>query len=86
MLDLLNALTAAQEIAADPSGRNVKKLAKQIIEDCHGTDLQLVRDYAEFIRENSSRDEREKAAERIVELIEEALSAQEISAKELSAA
>jgi hypothetical protein len=73
-LDLLNALTAAQEIADDPSGRGVRKLAKQIIEDCHGTDLQLVRDCAEVIRETSSRDERGKAADRIIELIEEILS------------
>jgi hypothetical protein len=76
-LDLLNALTAAQEIAADPSGRNVRKLAKQIIEDCSGTELEFVRSYAEEIRETSSRDEREVAALRIVGLIEEELANRE---------
>jgi hypothetical protein len=72
-LDLLNALTAAQEIAADSSGRNVRKLAKQIIDDCPGTELKTVRCWAEEIRERWGADDRLRAALAIVELIEEEL-------------
>src|SRR5215470_1512437 len=85
ILDLINIQTLAEDIAADPAGREARRFAGQILEDCGESDgLADVRDLAERIRASSDASEREalaiKIAERIEALLEMAESAAPVSA------
>lgn len=76
VLDLINVLTLAEDIAADPGGREAKRFAGQIIEDCEDSGaLATVRALAEQIRESSSLEDREALALQIVGRIEGLLAA-----------
>src|SRR5215510_893004 len=80
ILDLINIQTLAEDIAADPAGREAKRFAGQILEDCGESDgLAEVRGLAERIRASSDASERLalaiKIAERIEALLETAESA-----------
>ena len=66
MLDLFNMQTLAEEIAADPAGPQVRRLAKQIIENCEMQDVVGVRELAEQIRTSSAPDERCELAQSII--------------------
>jgi hypothetical protein len=81
ILDLINIQTLSEDIAADPGGREAKRFAGQILEDCGESDgLADVRDLAEQIRASSSPDEREALAVEIVEQIERLLESAEAAA------
>jgi hypothetical protein len=81
ILDLINIQTLAEDIAADPAGREAKRFAGQIIEDCGESEgLADVRDLAEQIRASSSPDDREALALEIVEQIEAILESGEATA------
>src|SRR5262245_58131330 len=81
ILDLINIQTLAEDIAADPAGREAKRFAGQILEDCGEPDgLADVRDLAEQIRASSSLDDREALAFQIVEQIERLLESAEATA------
>src|SRR5262245_22263395 len=78
ILDLINIQTLAEDIAADPAGREAKRFAASILQDCGESDsLTDVRSLAEQIRASSSPDERETFALRIVEQIEAMLESAE---------
>jgi|SRR5215475_12006535 len=81
ILDLINIQTLAEDIAADPGGREARRFAGQILEDCGESDgLASVRDMAEQIRASSSPDEREALALQIAEQIEALLESVEAAA------
>src|SRR5262245_14925461 len=78
ILDLINIQTLAEDIAEEPAGRDAKKLARQIIEDCaESLDLADVRDMAEQIRATSDAFVREALALQIAEQIEALLTSAE---------
>src|SRR5215470_10346452 len=84
ILDLINIQMLAEDIAADPGGREARRFAGQILEDCAESEgLADVRDLAERIRASSDASEREalaiKIAERIEALLETAESAAPVS-------
>lgn len=79
LLDLLNIQTLAEDIAAEPGGREVKRFAGQIIEDCDSPEMADVRALGEQIRQASLPDERAELAARIVAAIEIMLEAVELS-------
>jgi hypothetical protein len=86
ILDLINIQTLAEDIAADPGGREARRFAGQILEDCAESDgLADVRSLAEQIRASSSPDEREALALHIVEQIEALLESAEAAAPILAA-
>ena len=68
-LDLFNVLTLAEDIAAEPDGRSVKRFAGQIVEDCERDDMATVRELAQGIRETSDQDERARLALHIIETV-----------------
>jgi len=68
-LDLLNILTLAEDILDDPIGKDAKKFARQIIDEC-SEDMALVAQWASAIRETDLSLEREDYARRIIEWIE----------------
>jgi hypothetical protein len=68
-LDLVNVLTLAEDIAAEPDGRSVKRAAGQIVEDCERDDMAAVGEMAQAIRETSDVDERANLAGQIVETV-----------------
>src|SRR5262249_34245189 len=71
ILDLINIQSLAEDIAADPGGREARRFAGQILEDCAESDgLANVRDLAERIRASADASEREAFALQIVGLIE----------------
>jgi hypothetical protein len=81
ILDLINIQTLAEDIAADPAGREARRFAGQILEDCGESDgLADVRSLAEQIRASSSPDEREVFALEIAEWIEALLESAEDAA------
>lgn len=82
-LDLLNILTLAQDIADDPTGRESKKFAGQIIEECT-EEMGLIAQWAAGIRETNSGEERIEFASRIIERIEEMLNRAETEQEELA--
>ena len=75
ILDLINIQTLAEDIAADPGGREARRFAGQILEDCGESDgLADVRSLAEQIRASSSTVERGALALEIAERVERCLS------------
>jgi len=68
-LDLFNVLTLAEDIAAEPDGRSVKRFAGQIVEDCERDDMAPVRELAQEIRATSGQEERARLALRIIETV-----------------
>lgn len=81
ILDLINIQTLAEDIAADPGGREARRFAGQILEDCGESDgLADVRSLAERIRASSDPSEREALAIKIAERIEALLESVEATA------
>jgi hypothetical protein len=84
-LDLFNVLTLAEDIAAEPYGRSVKRFAGLIVEDCEREDMAAVRELAQEIRETSDQDERERLASQIIEAVTAILEERDAEAVQIEA-
>ncbi len=85
-LDLVNVLTLAEDIAAEPDGRSVKRSAGQIVEDCERDDLASVRELAQAIRETSDPDKRARLADQIIETVSAILQERDAEAAQIETA
>jgi hypothetical protein len=85
-LDLFNVLTLAEDIAAEPAGRSVKRFAGQIVEDCERDDMEPVRELAQEIRATADQEGRARLALQIIETVTTILEERDAEAVQIEAA
>src|SRR5688500_11406398 len=84
-LDLFNVLTLAEDIAAEPAGRSVKRSAGQIVEHWGCAHMATVRRLAQEIHAPPDQEERSRGVLQIIETVTAILERREADAVHIEA-